>query len=77
MVAYSSAFIIGAVSMIPMGLGTRDLSMVFYLSSFGVPSDVAIVITAIQRVITTGLGYLLGLVASGIIGINYIKSLKG
>jgi len=76
LISYSSAFIIGAVSMVPMGLGTRDLSMVFYLSGFGVPSDVAIVITAIQRVITTGLGYLLGLLASGIIGIKSIKSLK-
>ncbi len=76
LVAYSSAFIIGAVSMVPMGLGTRDLSMVFYLSSFGVPSDIAIVITAVQRIITTGLGYLLGLAASGIIGIRTIKSLK-
>lgn len=76
LVAYSSAFIIGAISMVPMGLGARDLSMVYYLSGFGVLSEVAIVITAIQRVISTGLGYLLGLTASGIIGIKTIKSLK-
>jgi len=76
MVANSSAFIIGAVSMVPMGLGTRDLSMVFYLSSFGVPSEIAILVTAVQRIISTGLGYLIGLLTSAIIGINTIKSMK-
>ena len=76
LVSHSSAFIIGAVSMVPMGLGTRDLSMVFYLSNFGVPSEIAIVVTAIQRVVTTGTGYLLGLTAGGIIGIKSIKPVK-
>jgi uncharacterized protein (TIRG00374 family) len=74
MISFSAAFFIGAVSMIPMGIGTRDISMVFYLSSFGVPSQIAIVVTVIQRVVTTGLGYLLGLISGGIIGIKSIYS---
>jgi len=76
MISFSAAFFIGAVSMVPMGIGTRDISMVFYLSSFGVPSQIAIVVTVIQRVVTTGLGYLVGLISSGIIGVKSIYSKK-
>jgi len=76
MVSYSAAFIIGAVSMVPMGIGTRDVSMVYYLTGFGLPSDIAVIIVAIQRVITTGIGYLLGLIASSIIGLKSFRDIN-
>ncbi len=76
LVARSAAFVIGAFSMIPMGLGTRDLSLVFYLKGFGIQSEIAIIIAAIERVIASGAGYLIGLIASGIIGVNSIRSIK-
>jgi len=76
MVSYSAAFIIGAVSMVPMGIGTRDVSMVYYLTGFGLSADIAVIIVAIQRVITTGVGYLLGLIASSIIGLKSVRDIK-
>nr|NQU89952.1 flippase-like domain-containing protein [Bacteroidota bacterium] len=76
MIAHSSAFFIGAISMVPMGLGTRDISLIWYLQSFGVSSSIGISVIAIQRIMMTGLGYLLGLVAAGIIGVHSMTSNK-
>jgi uncharacterized protein (TIRG00374 family) len=66
----STAFFIGAVSLVPMGLGTRDLSMLYLLSQFGVTNETGMVIVSIQRVLFTGLGFLLGVISGSWLGIK-------
>jgi len=69
-VANSAAFFLGSLSMIPMGLGVREGSMLFYLSHLGVSNEVGIAIVAIQRLLSTGLSLLLGTVFGAVLGLR-------
>jgi len=71
--ANSAAFFLGAISMIPLGLGVRDGSVLFFIKSFGIPQNIAINFVAIQRIISTGLGYLLGVLAGGVLGVKSVN----
>jgi uncharacterized protein (TIRG00374 family) len=72
--AGSTAFFIGAVSMMPMGLGTRDASLLFYLKLFGISGAVGITIVAIQRLLSTGLSFVLGMIFSAVLGLKNITA---
>jgi uncharacterized protein (TIRG00374 family) len=72
--AGSTAFFIGAISMIPMGLGTRDASLLFYLKLLGVSGGIGISIVTVQRLLSTGLSFVLGMIFSGILGIKNIRN---
>lgn len=71
-VSTSTAFFVGAVSMIPMGLGTRDASLLFYLQHYNMGDSTAIVIITLQRMLSTGLGFLLGIIFGFILGIKNV-----
>gem|GEM_PF-2507893 len=75
-VANSTAFFLGAISMVPMGLGVNELTMLFCLKAFGVPGEAAVTAIAMQRLLTTGLTYLLGLLAGGLLGIHDARTQK-
>jgi uncharacterized protein (TIRG00374 family) len=60
LVANSTAFFLGAISMIPMGIGVRDASMLFYLQHMGIRNDVGLSIVTMQRLLSTGLSFVLG-----------------
>jgi len=64
----SSAFFLGAVSMVPMGLGVREGSVLFYLNYLGVASDISLSVITVNRLVSTGLTFLLGMIAGGILG---------
>lgn len=66
--ADSSSFILGALSMIPMGLGVQDASMLFYLSAFGLSRDLIVAVVMTQRLLVTGLIYLAGFAAGIALG---------
>lgn len=66
----STAFFIGAMSMIPMGLGARDVSMLFLLNHFGVTHETGMIIVSIQRVLFTGVSFLLGVISGSWLGIK-------
>ncbi|MDA9893970.1 flippase-like domain-containing protein [bacterium] len=70
LISNSSAFFVGAFSMIPMGIGSRDLTLLYYLKHFGVVDSISISVASVQRVISTGLGYFLGLLSSSFLGIS-------
>jgi len=76
LVASNSAFFLGAISMVPMGLGTREASMLFYLDFFGIHLDVAISIITIQRLISTGLTFVIGSILLSHFGMKYINQKK-
>ena len=66
----SLSYLAGVVSLMPMGLGARDLSLVVLLGKVGVPADVATYTVILQRVIATGLSFLLGLISWQILGLK-------
>lgn len=71
--ASSAAFFLGAVSMIPMGLGIREASMILFLSQFGIDNVNSILIVTIQRLLSTGLSLVLGSIFGVYLGIKNIK----
>jgi uncharacterized protein (TIRG00374 family) len=66
----SSAFFLGSVSMIPMGLGVREASVLFYLGRFGISDGIGLSVVTIQRLISTGLSFLLGSIIGTFLGLK-------
>ena len=69
-VSSSSAFFIGSISMIPMGIGSRDISLIFYLQHYGLSDAAALIVVTAQRILSTGLTFILGLFFGSILGIK-------
>lgn len=72
-VANSTAFFLGAISMIPMGLGVREGSILFYLRHLGITNEIGISIVTIQRLFSTGLSFVLGVIFGTILGVKNIN----
>jgi hypothetical protein len=70
-VATNTSFFLGAVSMIPMGLGAREASMLFFLNFFSVPTDIAISVITLQRFISTGLTFIIGYILISFSSLKY------
>ena len=68
----SSAFFLGSVSMIPMGLGVREASVLFYLGRFGISGGIGLSVVTIQRLISTGLSFFLGSIIGAFLGLKGI-----
>jgi len=64
----SSAILVGFVSMIPLGIGTRDLTTFFLYLRLGLPPEVAVAMAAIERVLWTLVPFCLGLACTGLTG---------
>ncbi len=62
----------GNLSLIPMGLGVRDISFTMLLQYLGVPQEIAISTAIIQRLFSPGWPLLLGLISSNILGLSEI-----
>jgi uncharacterized protein (TIRG00374 family) len=71
-IANSTAFFLGSISMIPMGLGVREGSMLFYLKHLGITNEIGISIVTIQRLFSTGLTFVLGMVFGTLLGVRNI-----
>jgi len=72
-IAQSAAFFLGALSMVPMGLGVREASVLFFLYHIGIPKEVGLSIVTIQRLISTGLNFALGIIFGSVIGVKNIR----
>jgi uncharacterized protein (TIRG00374 family) len=68
--ASTAAFFLGAVTMIPMGLGIREASMILFLNRFGVDNVTSLSIVTIQRLLSTGLSFILGSFVGAFLGIQ-------
>ena len=73
LIANSTAFFFGAISMIPMGLGIREASILFYLRHIGITNEIGISIVTIQRLLSTGLTFVLGVIFSSVLGLKNIS----
>ncbi len=72
--ASTAAFFLGAVSMIPMGIGVREASMILFLNRFGIDSVTGVSIVTIQRLLSTGLSFILGTFFGGYLGVKDARS---
>lgn len=66
------SYLAGLVSMVPMGLGVRDVSMVALLSRSGVSPDVATTVALVQRALRTVIPLGIGLLAVNLLGLRAI-----
>jgi uncharacterized membrane protein YbhN (UPF0104 family) len=76
-VAGSTAFFLGAISMVPLGLGVREASMLIYLHHFGIAHGIGLSIVTVQRLLFTGLTFVLGTILGAILGLKDINSRYG
>lgn len=69
----SVSYLLGYASLIPAGLGVRDASIGALLVGAGIPVEVAVAAALIERMASSGLGLLIGIVSSFILGVNIIR----
>ncbi|MCP3876696.1 MAG: flippase-like domain-containing protein [Desulfobacteraceae bacterium] len=73
LIASSAAFFFGAISMVPMGLGIREASLIYYLSVVGVTNEIGLLVATIERLLFTGISVVLGILSSAMLGIKNIE----
>jgi uncharacterized membrane protein YbhN (UPF0104 family) len=71
------SFILGALTMVPLGLGLEDLTLLFFLSSFGLEQADGLAVILLRRTLYMGLVYGLGLLANLILGLLDLKGDRG
>lgn len=67
------SFTLGSLSMLPMGLGIRDVSIISLLSYIGLPMNVAIPVALIERLLTSGISIILALVSALLLGVRKLR----
>ncbi|OQA16745.1 MAG: hypothetical protein BWY63_02640 [Chloroflexi bacterium ADurb.Bin360] len=63
----------GNVSMLPLGLGVRDASLIFLLAHLGVSNEIALSAAVVQRLFSPGCPLLLGVISSNILGVSALR----
>jgi uncharacterized membrane protein YbhN (UPF0104 family) len=66
----AAAFALGFVSFVPMGLGVRDATLVALFVQAGADRDVAIAVAALDRLLSTGVPFLLGILSAQVLGLR-------
>lgn len=64
------SFVVGLASMLPMGLGAKEASLVYLLAQVGVAADASVAAAAAVRLLTTGLTLVLGLASANALGLR-------
>jgi len=73
MFALGGSVAAGNISLLPMGLGVRDVTLVWFLLHTGIPRDMAVLGAMIQRLFTPGWPLVLGVISGNILGIGELK----
>jgi len=73
----AAAFTLGSLSLLPMGLGVRDATLVALFVQAGADRDVAIAVAAFDRLLSTGVPLLLGILSAQILGLRAIPGRAG
>ena len=66
----AAAFTLGSLSLLPMGLGVRDATLVALFVQAGADRDVAIAVAALDRLLSTGVPFLLGILSAQVLGLR-------
>jgi len=72
----AAAFTLGSLSLLPMGLGVRDATLVALFVQAGADRDVAIAVAALDRLLSTGAPLLLGILSAQVLGLSAIAARK-
>lgn len=70
------AYIVGAISMIPMGIGGREVGYLFLLNQLNVPHHAIMSYVLTLRVLWTIFPLIIGTISGYLLGVKYIKELK-
>lgn len=65
--------IVGIMSLLPMGLGAKDISLNVLMIQIGIPREIALVGVLIDRLLWTMIPLVVGLVSANVIGISHLK----
>lgn len=63
---------VGFLSMLPMGIGAYDVTLIFLLSAFSVSAEVAVMVPLINRAVNILVSILLGVPASYVTGMSLL-----
>lgn len=69
----SISFIAGSLSMLPMGIGVRDLSKITLLNFIGVPTEISILVAIIERLLTSGISFALGVISASVLSLKKLR----
>lgn len=70
----SLSFVVGVVSLLPMGIGAKEASLVFLLGRVGVPASTALAAAALVRLLTTGVTLVAGALSLHALGLRRAPS---
>ena len=73
----AAAFTLGSLCLVPMGLGVRDATLVALFVQAGADRDVAIAVAALDRLLSTGVPLLLGILSAQILGLRAVPGPEG
>lgn len=68
------SYLAGVISFVPMGLGVRDISLASLLLLLGVPAEITVAVTAMDRFFIMFPYLVGGVLATGVLGRKYLKS---
>lgn len=71
-IAQSISGIIGIISLLPMGIGAKDLGLALLLSQVGVPRAAALFGVVIDRVLWTVIPLIAGFISANILGVTML-----
>jgi uncharacterized membrane protein YbhN (UPF0104 family) len=66
----AAAFTLGSISFLPMGLGVRDATLVALFVQAGADRDVAIAVAALDRLLSTGVPFFLGILSAQMLSLR-------
>lgn len=67
------AYIVGVISMIPMGIGSREVSYLFLLNQLNVPNHAIMSYALTLRVLWTIFPVIIGIISGYLLGIKYVR----
>ena len=76
MYAIVLSYLIGLISLIPMGIGTRDVTMVVLIERLGASSDTAAICALIYRLLGTVVPLIPGIISVNTLGLKQILQRK-
>jgi uncharacterized protein (TIRG00374 family) len=62
--------IIGIISMLPMGIGAKDTSLVVLMTQVGVPQSTALIAVLVDRTLWTLVPLVVGIISANILGVS-------
>ncbi len=68
------AYLVGLFSLIPMGIGPQDISLVYLLTKLGIPQVIGTAAAVINRLTRVVIPIIIGLISINLLGINIFKS---